>query len=96
MSCEDSPKSIAVSDRATLVQLLTGLNGYTVCAGVSDYEPDGTVVSVPLESNEEIQIGYLVAANRPRSALAERYLVHLKECIANEGLKTLQSAKKGV
>lgn len=84
LSYEDSPKSIIVSDRATLFNLLIGLNGYTICSGVLSSDLNGTdIVSVPLDSDEEMQIGYISSEGRPKSAVAERYLFHLREYISN-------------
>ena len=34
MSTRESRKDIMVSDRATLFNLLIGLNGYTICSGI--------------------------------------------------------------
>lgn len=83
-STEDSPKSIVVSDRATLFNLLIGLNGYTVCSGILSNDLNGTdIVSVPLESDEIMQIGYLFPENRQMTPLAERYIALLKDYIAN-------------
>ncbi len=84
LSYEDSPKSIIVSDRATLFNLLIGLNGYTICSGVLSSDLNGTnIVSVPLDCDEEMQIGFISPQDRPQSPLAERYLYHLREYISN-------------
>lgn len=43
-------KSIHVSDRATLFNLLIGLNGYTICTGVLSRDLNGdNIISVPLK-----------------------------------------------
>ncbi len=83
-STEDSPKSIIVSDRATLFNLLIGLNGYTICSGILSSDLNGTnIVAVPLESGEQMIIGYISPAERQLSPIAERYLFHLKDFISN-------------
>ena len=52
------PKNIRVRDRATLFNLLIGLNGYTVCSGVIDEELNGeNIVSVPLQAQGDMHIG---------------------------------------
>ena len=44
-------------DRATLFNLLIGLDGYTVCSGVIDSELNGgNIVAVPLEKGGGICI----------------------------------------
>ena len=81
---EYSPKNIVVSDRATLFNLLIGLNGYTISSGVLSRDLNGNnIVSIPLKSDERMDVGYVVNSDRPLSAIAERYLEHLKTYIAN-------------
>lgn len=81
-STEDSPKSIVVSDRATLFNLLIGLDGYTICSGVLSNDLNGTnIVSVPLDGDEYMQIGCILPEDRPLSPLGERYLFHLNDFI---------------
>jgi len=81
---EYAPKSIIVSDRATLFNLLIGLDGYTISSGVLSSDLNGdNIVSVPLESEEHMDIGYIVNSDRPLDSITERYLIHLKSYIAN-------------
>lgn len=57
-STVERPKNIRVRDRATLFNLLIGLNGYTVCSGVIDEELNGeNIVSVPLQAQGNMHIG---------------------------------------
>lgn len=83
---EYAPKSIIVSDRATLFNLLIGLNGYTISSGVLSSDLNGdNIVSVPLQSEERMDIGYIINSDRPCDAMTERYLEHLKSYIENYG-----------
>lgn len=76
-------KQIVVTDRATLFNLLIGLDGYTISSGVLSADLNGEdIVAVPLESDEHMEIGYLRAAGRPLSSVAERYVAHLRSYIA--------------
>lgn len=80
----ESPKNIVVSDRATLFNLLIGLDGYTISSGILSSDLNGSnIVSIPLESDERMEIGYITTTDRPMNELTERYLEHLKEYIAN-------------
>lgn len=82
-STEESPKSIIVTDRATLFNLLIGLDGYTISSGILSSDLNGTdIVSIPLESEEIMEIGYIAPTDRPLSPVSERYLEHLKNYIA--------------
>jgi len=82
-STEESAKNIVVTDRATLFNLLIGLDGYTIASGIlsPDLNGDG-IVAVPLTSNETMEIGYVSPTDRPLSPLGERYLEHLRSYIA--------------
>lgn len=82
-STEESPKSIIVTDRATLFNLLIGLEGYTISSGILSSDLNGTdIISIPLESDESMEIGYIAPTDRPLSPVSERYLEHLKSYIA--------------
>lgn len=83
-STDESPKSIIVSDRATLFNLLIGLNGYTISSGILSSDLNGTdIISIPLESDEIMEIGYIHSIDRPLSQIALRYLEHLRTYIKN-------------
>ena len=80
---EEADKNIVVTDRATLFNLLIGLDGYTISSGILSADLNGEdIVAVPLESDEEMEVGYLQLAGRPLSAVAERYLAHLRAYVA--------------
>ncbi|PMC80632.1 LysR family transcriptional regulator [Aerococcus viridans] len=76
------PKRIIVSDRATLFNLLIGLDGYTISSGIINDDlnsPD--ILAIPLESDEVIELGYLTANRHQLSSIAKRYLALLEESI---------------
>lgn len=80
----ESPKNIIVSDRATLFNLLIGLDGYTISSGILSSDLNGeNIVAIPLESDERMEIGYITTTDRPMSAMTQRYLEHLKQYIKN-------------
>lgn len=75
-------KIIHVSDRATLFNLLIGLNGYTICTGMLNKNLNGdNIVSVPLETDEIMQIGWIKNGKANLSAFAESYITELKRLI---------------
>jgi DNA-binding transcriptional LysR family regulator len=87
-------KSIHVSDRATLFNLLIGLNGYTICTGVLSSDLNGVdIVSVPLaaSSDERMKVGWIVNSKAALSSAAERYIGHLKKLIRQYGFTVLES-----
>jgi DNA-binding transcriptional LysR family regulator len=79
-------KTIHVSDRATLFNLLIGLNGYTVCTGVLNRDLNGdNIVSVPLETDERMCVGWIASEKARLSAIAGSYIAELKRLIAQYG-----------
>ncbi|KMY45835.1 LysR family transcriptional regulator [Bacillus sp. FJAT-27916] len=85
LSTISRPKNIHVSDRATLFNLLIGLNGYTISTGVISRELNGSdIVSVPLRVDEEIRVGYITHKNVKNSPLANIYIEYLKDTIVEE------------
>ncbi len=76
------PKNIKISDRATLSNLLIGLNGYTVGTGIVNEELNGKdIISKPLVSDEEIKIGIITRNNVRLSVYAQTYTEILKSLI---------------
>ena len=74
-STTERKKNIRVRDRATLFNLLIGLNGYTVCSGVIDEKLNGKdVISVPLADESDMRIGYIVHRKAILSRLGNTYL----------------------
>mgnify|MGYP003326446595 CR=1 FL=1 len=79
---EESPKNIVVSDRATLFNLLIGLDGYTISSGVLSSDLNGeNIVAIPLVSDEYMDIGYITLKDRPLNAITNRYIEHLASYI---------------
>ena len=73
-------KSIKVSDRATLFNLLIGLNGYTISTGIISEDLNGKeIVAVPLEVMEYIKVGMIRHKNVTTSQLGEIYCKALKQ-----------------
>lgn len=75
-------KSIQVSDRATLFNLLIGLNGYTISTGILSTDLNGSdIVSVPLDEDETISVGWIVHKKTRLSRMANIYLEELQRII---------------
>lgn len=75
-------KNIRVRDRATLFNLLIGLDGYTVCSGVIDRELNGPdIIALPLREQGEMHIGYLMHEKRVPGKLAASYIEGLKKYV---------------
>lgn len=83
-------KHIKISDRATIFNLMVGLNGYTISSGIISTElNDEKIVAVPLESNEKMTLGYLKHKKINLSQMGNHYLNLLKQHIKNYGFEIL-------
>ena len=84
LSTNDYPRSIKTTDRATNLNLMTGLNGYTLCSGIICEELNGSdYIAVPFEAdstnpNSVMEVGYIVKNNAILSAMGERYIAEIK------------------
>ena len=79
VSTLDSRKNIRVRDRATLFNLIIGLNGYTVCSGVISAELNGrNIISKPLDVEEYMRIGIISRKGVVLSRYAREYIEALK------------------
>lgn len=78
-STELRRKNIRVRDRATLFNLLVGLNGYTVCSGIIDEGLNGEhIIAVPLLKEGEMHVGYITHRRSSLSRMGALYLDFLK------------------
>ena len=78
-STEEHARKVRVSDRATLFNLLIGINGYTVCSGVHDFElTNPKIVAIPLKHKGSMHIGYICHRNRQLGALSLSFIESLK------------------
>lgn len=82
LSTLDRSKNIKVRDRATLFNLVIGLNGYTVSSGVINQELNGEhIIAKPLAVEETMRIGTITQKNMPLSRYGTAYLEYLKRHI---------------
>ena len=87
LSTLSHPKSIRVTDRATLFNLLIGLNGYTISTGVLSSDLNGNeIIPVPLDCEEMINVGWISHRHVTLSKLAECYVAELRQAIMEKEL----------
>ena len=86
LSTYDYIRTIKATDRATMLNLMVGLNGYTLCSGIICEELNGPeYVAVAFEDEEaevaagRMEIGYIVKENMILSQMAEKYIAELKK-----------------
>lgn len=82
LSTLDHRKNIKVRDRATLFNLVIGLDGYTVSSGVISRKLNGAnIIAVPLLVEEYMRIGTIRQKNMPLTQYGESYMKALRKYI---------------
>lgn len=75
LSTYEYKRLIKANDRATVLNLMVGLNGYTLCSGIICEELNGEeYCAVKLKSDEVMSIGYLKRKGVTISPLGKKYL----------------------
>ncbi|HEN7750558.1 TPA: LysR family transcriptional regulator [Streptococcus agalactiae] len=73
-------KSIVVSDRATLFNLMIGLDGYTVATGILNSKLNGDeIVAIPLDVDDVIDIVYIRHDKANLSKMGQKFIDYLLE-----------------
>lgn len=91
LSDNEYPQIIRANDRSTMLNLMVGLNGYTLCSGIICEELNGNqFAAVPFRDDEEnrnstMEIGYVVRKNTFLSRMGEIYVQALKRCLGIRG-----------
>ena len=81
----DYKQIIKANDRATLLNLMVGLNGYTLCSGIICEDLNGSdYVAIPLDVKEKMRIGYVKKKKMPLSYLGKKYLEELCKMAGEE------------
>ena len=79
LSTNEYPRMIKATDRATMLNLMVGLNGYTLCSGIICEELNGPdYIALPFAGDEStggrMEIGYITRKNLVLSKMGERYI----------------------
>ncbi|WP_460802436.1 LysR family transcriptional regulator [Microbacterium sp. GXF6406] len=89
LSTRSSKQDIRVSDRATIFNLMIGLGGYTISTGIISDDLDPSIVSVPLDIDERIEIGWIGHGSMPLTGQAERFVAEMRDVVAEFGVELL-------
>lgn len=80
LSTYDYKRLIKANDRATLLNLMVGLNAFTLCSGIICESLNGTdYCAVKLKSNEVMTIGYLKRKGTAISEMGQKYLEEIRK-----------------
>ena len=79
MSTYEYKRVIKADDRATMLNLMVGLNGFTLCSGIISEDLNGDdYAAIPLKESEIMHIGYIKHKGTKLSKLGEIYIDALK------------------
>ncbi|SEP64811.1 DNA-binding transcriptional regulator, LysR family [Lachnospiraceae bacterium NE2001] len=80
MSTYEYKRLIRVSDRATILNMMVGLNGYTLCSGIICEDLNGTdYCAVKLKTKEKMTIGYISRKHSKISEMGQKYVEELSK-----------------
>ena len=80
LSTYDYKRLIKANDRATFLNLMIGLNGYTLCSGIMCEELNGSdYCAIKLKSDEIMTIGYIARKGVQVSPLGKKYLEEISK-----------------
>ena len=90
LSTNDYPRIIKANDRATMLNLMVGLNGYTLCSGIICEELNGPdYAAIPFESEDasadhQTEIGYIVKKNQVLSEMGKLYIEAMQKYLQSQ------------
>ncbi len=86
LSTREYPRTIKAADRSTMLNLMVGLNGYTLCSGIICEELNGNdFIAVPFETEDKnfsMQIGYITKNGLPLSEIGKIYIHEMTEYLS--------------
>ena len=89
LSTNDYPRIIKANDRASMLNLMVGLNGYTLCSGIICEELNGSdYIAVPFDSDENnpnssMEVGYIKKKAVELSDIGRVYVEKVTEYLKN-------------
>lgn len=88
------PKKINVTDRATILNFIIGLNGFTICTGIDNGDLNNEkIVTIPLDCEETMLVGWIKNERTNLSPAAIAYLSQLESVLIKHGYQVINRAK---
>ena len=93
LSTNEYPQIIKANDRATMLNLMVGLNGYTLCSGIICEELNGSdYAAIPFEvgndtADSQMEIGYIVKRNQILTEMGSLYISETKKYLQQHSQK---------
>ncbi len=80
MSTHEYKQIIRANDRATMLNLISGLNGYTLCSGILCGDLNGDeYCAIKLDTDEKMTIGYISRRSSIISEIGQRYIEEISK-----------------
>ena len=80
LSTYEYKRLVRTSDRATILKLMVGINGYTLCSGIICEDLNGTdYCAVKLKTDEKMTIGYVSRKHSKMSEMGQKYIEELSK-----------------
>lgn len=85
LSTEEYHRTIKANDRATMLNLMIGLNGYTLCSGIICEELNGSdYIAIPFKEEDEsinrvMEIGWITKKGFNLSSIGYKYIEEVKK-----------------
>ena len=92
LSTKEYTRTIKANDRATMLNLMIGLNGYTLCSGIICEELNGDdYLAIPfeedsVEENSGMEIGYITRQNTILSSIGKLYIDEIRKYLGIDEL----------
>ena len=88
LSTEEYHRTIKANDRATILNLMIGLNGYTLCSGIICEELNGSdYIAVPFKEEDEsinriMEIGFITRRGFNLITIGNKYIEEVKKYLS--------------
>ena len=84
LSTLNHDRSIKVTDKGTIIDLMIGTDGYTISSGICpSYLRGEDIISIPLEVDEIIRIGVITHKDYRPTPLGQEYLDNLHQIVGD-------------
>ena len=68
---------------------MIGLDGYTISTGIVSDDLDPSIVAVPLDVDEHIEIGWIGHGSASLTGQAERFVAEMRDVVTGFGVELL-------
>lgn len=80
LSTYEYKRLVRANDRATLLNLMVGINGYTLCSGIICEDLNGSdYCAIKLKTDEKMTIGYISRKATVLSEIGKKYIAELSK-----------------